>query len=124
MKLNHLDVQVSDIHKARAFFETYFGLRCTYTRRSEITFLEDETGFSFGLSNLQGETQPPVYPPDFHFGFVLEDTARVEAIYEHMQRTGVLMKAELQEGGPNMYFICSGPDNIPVEVRAPRKVKK
>lgn len=46
MKLNHLDLQVSDIHAARAFFETHFGLRCVYTRRDEIALLEDDAGFS------------------------------------------------------------------------------
>lgn len=52
MKLNHLDLQVSDIHAARAFFETHFGLRCSYTRRDEIALLEDDAGFSLGVSNL------------------------------------------------------------------------
>jgi hypothetical protein len=35
-------------------------------------------------------------------------------------RAGVEMKAELAIGGPNLYFMCVGPDSILVEVRAPR----
>ena len=33
---------------------------------------------------------------------------------------GVAIKFDLQEAGPNFVFQCVGPDNIPVEVRAPR----
>jgi len=28
MKLNHIDLQVSDVDVAREFFERFFGLRC------------------------------------------------------------------------------------------------
>ncbi len=121
MKFNHLDLQVSDIHAARAFFEMHFGLRCPYARRDEIALLEDEIGFSLGLSNLTGQDAAPVYPPDFHVGFVLEDAAQVEALYARLQSVGVSMKYDLREWGPNLAFTCFGPDAIPVEVRAPRR---
>jgi catechol-2,3-dioxygenase len=115
-----LDLQVSDIHSAKEFFETHFGLRCSFTRRSEIAILEDDIGFSLGLSNLFEHETPPVYPPDFHIGFVLEDVAQLEEIYQRLQSAGVPMKYDLREGGPNLYFVCIGPDSTPVEVRAPR----
>lgn len=121
MKLNHLDLQVSDIHAARAFFETHFDLRCSYTRRAEMAILEDDIGFSLGLSNLTGQDAAPVYPPDFHVGFALEDTSQVEALYGRLKSAGVPMKYDLREGGPNLYFTCFGPDAIPVEVYAPRR---
>lgn len=120
MKLNHLDLQVSDIHAARAFFETHFGLRCSYTRRDEIALLEDNAGFSLGVSNLF-KNAAPTYPPDFHVGFVLEDAAQVEALYEQLKSASVVMKHDLTEGGPNLFFMCVGPGGIPVEVRAPRR---
>lgn len=120
MKLNHLDLQVSDIDVARSFFETHFGLRCSYSRRDEIAFLEDDAGFSLGVSNLFNNPAP-VYPPDFHIGFVLEEAAQVEAMYEQLKSAGVAMKHDLAEGGPNLFFMCVGPDGVPVEVRAPRK---
>ena len=124
MKLNHLDLQVSDIHAARTFFETHFGLRCSYTRGNEIALLEDDIGFSLGLSNgLSSAAQSAAltYPPDFHIGFVLEDASQVESLYGRLQREGIAMKYTLREGGPNLFFTCFGPDGIAVEVRAPRK---
>lgn len=97
-----------------------YRLRCSYARRDEIAFLEDDAGFSLGVSNLF-KSPDPVYPADFHIGFVLEEAAQVEAMYEQFKSAGVGMKSELAEGGPNIYFMCVGPDNIPVEVRAPKK---
>ncbi len=120
MKLNHLDLQVSDIHAARSFFETHFGLQCDYTRRNEMAILDDGAGFSLGLSNLTNQTSAPLYPHDFHVGFVLEEAAQVEELYARLQHAGVPMKRELSDGGPNVYFMCAGPEGIPVEVRAPR----
>ena len=119
MNLNHLDLQVSDVDAARVWFETHFGLRCVTARRDEIALLEDGTGFSLGVSNLFNNPAP-VYPPDFHLGFVLEEAAQVEAIYGKLKSAGVAMKHELAQGGPNLYFMCAGPDGIGVEVRAPR----
>ena len=119
MNLNHLDLQVSNVGAARVWFETHFELRCVSARRDEIALLEDGAGFSLGVSNLFGN-QAPVYPPDFHIGFVLEDAAQVEAIYEDLKSAGIAMKHELAAGGPNIYFMCVGPDGIGVEVRAPR----
>jgi catechol 2,3-dioxygenase-like lactoylglutathione lyase family enzyme len=118
LKLNHVDLQVSDVSTARRFFETFFGLRCTYQRAGQIALLEDEAGFSLGVSNLRG-SPPPAYPPDFHVGFVLERTSDVRDVYARLRAAGVAMKFDLQEAGPNLAFQCVGPDSIPVEVRSP-----
>ncbi|MBX6362911.1 MAG: VOC family protein [Gemmatimonadetes bacterium] len=49
-----MDLQVSDVARAREFFETLFDLRCVYQRADQIALLEDGAGFSLGLSNLFG----------------------------------------------------------------------
>src|SRR6478672_5210639 len=41
MKLNHIDLQVSNVTKAREFFEQHFGLRCTFQRREQLAILDD-----------------------------------------------------------------------------------
>ena len=118
MKLNHVDLQVSDVALARTFFETHFDFRCVYEREGQLALLEDEAGLSLGVSNLFG-SPPPAYPPDFHIGFILDEEAQVRARYGRLQSAGVPMKSELSRGGPNLYFMCLGPDSIPIEVRAP-----
>jgi catechol 2,3-dioxygenase-like lactoylglutathione lyase family enzyme len=119
MRLNHLDVQVSDVDVAREFFERFFGLRCRYQRQKQIVIFESDTGFEFAVSNLFN-SPPPAYPPDFHLGFVLERSSQVREIYERVRAAGVGMKVELGVQGPALVFQCLGPDNIPVEVRAPK----
>jgi len=118
MKLNHLDLQVSDIGRAREFFETFFNLRCTYQRAGQIALLEDESGFSLAVSNLRN-SPPPIYPPDFHIGFILEKADAVRTMYERLKSAGVPIKFDLASGGANLYFMCLAPDAISVEVRAP-----
>jgi catechol 2,3-dioxygenase-like lactoylglutathione lyase family enzyme len=119
MRLRHIDLQVSDVDAAREFFEKFFGLRCTYQREKQIAFFTDKTGFEFAVSNLF-KSPPPIYPPDFHAGFILDHTSQVREIYERLQKAGVKMKLNLGVKGPNLVFQCVGPDSIPVEVRAPK----
>lgn len=118
MKLNHLDLQVSDVTRARAFFETHFGFKCTFQRKEQLAVLEDDEGFAFGVSNLFG-SPPPVYPADFHIGFILENEAEVRRAFARLKAGGVEMKTDVSRGGPNVYFMCVGPDGIGIEVRAP-----
>ncbi|HKX19218.1 MAG TPA: VOC family protein [bacterium] len=118
MNLNHVDLQVSDIDDAREFFEKHFGLRCVYLRAGQIALLHDEAGLELGVSNLRS-SPPPVYPQDLHVGFVLERSDDVRAAYDRLTAAGVPVKMELREEGPNLFFVCDGPDRIPVEVRAP-----
>src|SRR5262245_25117093 len=117
MRLNHLDLQVSDVDAAREFFERFFGLRCRYQGQKQIAIFEKGQGFEFAVSNLCN-SPPPAYPPDFHLGFVLEHTSDVRETYDRLKAAGVARKLELGVQGPALVFQCLGPDNIPVEVRA------
>jgi len=118
MRLKHIDLQVSDVDAAREFFEKFFGLRCSYQREKQIALFTDETRFEFAVSNLF--SPPPIYPRDFHAGFILDHTSQVREIYERLQKAGVKMKLDLGVQGPSFVFQCVGPDSIPVEVRAPK----
>ena len=119
MTLNHLDLQVSDVDVAREFFERFLGLRCRYQRQKQIAIFESESGFEFAVSNLFN-SPPPAYPPDFHLGFVLEHSSDVREVYDRLKSAGVAMRLDLGVQGPALVFQCLGPDNIPVEVRAPK----
>jgi catechol 2,3-dioxygenase-like lactoylglutathione lyase family enzyme len=118
MKLNHIDLQVSNVSAARVFFETHFGLRCVFQRREELAMLEDDAGLSLGVSNLF-DSPPPAYPPDFHIGFILSRESEVRAIHDRLMAANVEIRTSLSRGGPNLYFICVGPDRLVIEVRAP-----
>jgi catechol 2,3-dioxygenase-like lactoylglutathione lyase family enzyme len=118
MKLNHIDLQVSNVTAAREFFEKHFGFRCVFQRREQLAMLADDAGLEFGVSNLFGSAAP-AYPPDFHIGFVVENETRVRATHDRLAKAGVTIKTDVSRGGPNVYFMCVGPDGIGIEVRAP-----
>jgi catechol 2,3-dioxygenase-like lactoylglutathione lyase family enzyme len=118
LHLNHIDLQGSDVSAARRFFEEHFGFRCVVQRREQLAVLRDDSGLEFGVSNLF-DSPPPVYPRDFHIGFILETESEPRATHERLQREGVTMKTDVSRGGPNVYFMCVGPDDIGIEVRAP-----
>jgi lactoylglutathione lyase len=118
MIINHLDLQVSDISASRRFFETYFGLVCSFERPGAIVLMEDESGFCFGLSNLHS-LPPPVYPPDFHIGFILTEERQVREIYQRVKADGIAIHFDLTTAAKNLFFQCLAPDGIPVEVRSP-----
>jgi len=118
MKLNHIDLQVSNVTAAREFFENHFGFRCVFQRREQLAMLTDDAGLEFGVSNLFGSAAP-IYPPDFHIGFVVENETKVHAAYNRLTKAGVTVKTDISRGGPNVYFMCVGPDGIGIEVRAP-----
>lgn len=120
MKLNHIDLQVSDVDTAREFFERFFGLRCRYQRQKQIAIFENDSGFELAISNLFN-SPPPSYPPDFHVGFVLEHAVDVRDVYELLKAGEIPMKLDLGVQGPALVFQCLGPDNIPIEVRAPKE---
>ena len=83
-----------------------------------VCCLEDDAGLSLGVSNLFN-SPPLVYPPDFHVGFILEEEADVREVYQRLLTAGVPIRTELSRGGPNIYFMCVGPDSLVIEVRAP-----
>ena len=78
-KLRHIAMQVPDLEKAAAFYETVFGLRRVYQSESESG---DTVMLSDGVVNLTllkfPEGQPSmINGPDWagvhHFGFVVDD---------------------------------------------------
>lgn len=88
-KLRHIAMQVPDLEKAAAFYETVFDLRRVYQSESEIG---DTVMLSDGVVNLTllkfPEGQPSIINgPDWagvhHFGFVVDDLdetmAKIEA---------------------------------------------
>jgi catechol 2,3-dioxygenase-like lactoylglutathione lyase family enzyme len=119
LKLNHVDLQVSNVDVAREFFENHFGLRRIYQRAGQLALLKDDAGLELGVSNLRC-SPPPTYPSDFHVGFVLDRADAVRKVYARFRDGGVRIKMELREGGPNLFFVCEGPEGIPIEIRAPR----
>lgn len=125
MKLNHLDLQVSDVQATVSFFEAHFGLTLTTSRGSPaIAILSDRPagdpgdGFVLVLQRKKDETQ--TYPDGFHLGFLVEDIATVEATHRSLVAAGADVSAiDTNNRGTMIY--CRMADGILVEVNCPRK---
>ena len=115
MKLNHLNIPVSDVASTQAFFETFFGLRCKEKKGDNfLSILTDDAGFVFILSHFQKDVTP-VYPRDFHVGFIQDTDAEVEEIHRRMLAAGLDAPAMKHAHGRYGFYV-SAPGDVTVEV--------
>lgn len=89
MKLNHVNLTVTDVTAARAFLETYFGLRPIEGGKANTNFaaLCDDDGLVLTLIGA-GKSAEVVYPATFHIGFVQESEERVNALNRRLKDDG------------------------------------
>ena len=90
MKINHMNLVVTDVAEAVRLFENYLGLTCIENRRNAVAVLTDENDFVliFWSSKLN-KTGEVNYPENFHIGFYQPDKASVLKIYDELQRAPV-----------------------------------
>jgi catechol 2,3-dioxygenase-like lactoylglutathione lyase family enzyme len=115
MKLNHIDLPVTEPLRVRAFFEQLFDMKCTFTREDGLTVLLDEDGNALTLSPLPpGETLR--YPTGFHVGFNLDHEHEVHEVLERVKAAGVPIVRPLGNLAGALTFHCQAPGPILVEV--------
>ena len=89
MRMNHINLAVSDVPATRAFLETYFGLRCVAAPGPDtIVVLTDESDCIITLSNFK-KSDAVVYPNAFHIGFMQPSREAVDAIHDRLARDGI-----------------------------------
>ncbi len=118
MKLNHLDLQVSDVQKSVDFFERYFDLELRSSRTSPaIAILSDRQGFVLVLQRRKSDAE--VYPDGFHLGFVVDDVESVERAHARAKEGG-LEVTDVITNNRGVMIYCKAPDGYAVEVSCPR----
>lgn len=113
MKLNHLDLQVTDVGRSAEFFERYFGL-CTRSNpgSTALVILTDEAGFVLVLQRAQVELR---YPEGFHLGFLLEHVDDVHALQARAKADGTPVSDVIVNGRGTMIYLTA-PEGYYVEV--------
>jgi lactoylglutathione lyase len=86
MKLNHLNLTVTDVRAAGEFLEKYFGLQ-SMGGNAGMAFLSDDQGFVLTLMKA-GKTTEVKYPGNFHIGFFVESEAKVDEINRRLKEDG------------------------------------
>lgn len=116
MKLNHLNLTVSDALEASQFLEKYFDMKpmegVVPSKTFALVFDDDR----FVLTLMRGKRdQPIVYPANFHIGFAQPSEERVNEINRRLKADGfdVPEPARLH-GSWTFYFTAPGGYTIEV----------
>ena len=109
MKLNHLNLTVTDVSETHNFLETYFGLQSLGGNKN-MAFLSDDDGAVISLTSVKIAKETEVkYPANFHIGFMEESEERVNEINQRLldDGFGVPPPAKLH-GSWTFYFLAPG----------------
>jgi catechol 2,3-dioxygenase-like lactoylglutathione lyase family enzyme len=109
MILNHLNLAVSDVQKAREFLVKYFGLDPWGKPGNDaIAFLRDDNGLVLTLTNIDRATEVR-YPGAFHVGFIQDSPERVDEINKQLKDDGFdVPPPSKQHGSWTFYFRAPG----------------
>lgn len=115
MRLNHLDLPVPDVAKARDFFTTWLGFTHERTLgRDGLCILRDGGDLVLVLSRLQADG-PQAFPETFHIGFHLPSEQAVSDLYGALAAAGHADEPPAQGRGAFAFYFAA-PGGILVEV--------
>jgi catechol 2,3-dioxygenase-like lactoylglutathione lyase family enzyme len=115
MKLNHLNLTVTDVSETQRFLEKYFGMR-NGGGNNNIAFLSDYTGMVLTLTSAKvGRESEVRYPATFHIGFIQESEEQVNEINRRLRDDGFdVPPPRRQHGSWTFYFLVPGGFTIEV----------
>jgi catechol 2,3-dioxygenase-like lactoylglutathione lyase family enzyme len=118
MKLNHLNLTVTNVAESRDFLEKHFGLERLggMPGSAAMAGLRDDNGMVLTLMRV-GEAAEVSYPGSFHIGFIQESEERVNEIHQRLQEDGFdIAPPRRFHGSWTFYF--RAPGGFTVEVLA------
>jgi catechol 2,3-dioxygenase-like lactoylglutathione lyase family enzyme len=114
VRLNHVNLTVTDVAAAARFLETYFALE-TRGGNAGMAFLSDDDGFVLTLMKAR-RSDPPAYPSTFHIGFFIDSEDRVDEINRRLRQDG--FEVEPPERSHAYGFYVQAPGGFTVELGA------
>jgi catechol 2,3-dioxygenase-like lactoylglutathione lyase family enzyme len=106
MKLNHINLTVTDVRAASAFLEKYFGLR-QMGGNAGMAFLSDDDGFVLTLMKA-AKNSTVAYPGSFHIGFFVDSEATVDDIHRRLREDGFDVPAPERHHAYGFYVEAPG----------------
>ena len=115
MKLNHLNLTVTDVPLAQQFLVTYFEMKDGGGNKN-IGFVSDENGMVLTLTSLKigGETELR-YPSTFHIGFIQESEEKVNALNQRLKAEGYAVPPPSRQH-QSWTFYFEAPGGFTIEV--------
>lgn len=110
MKINHLNLTVTDVIEVRDFLETYFGLQCFATVGKGFVAMLDDDGFLLNLMHVKEVS----YPDTFHVGFPKKNKQEVDELNQRLQDDGFKVDAPAIFHGSYTFYL-QAPGGITIE---------
>jgi catechol 2,3-dioxygenase-like lactoylglutathione lyase family enzyme len=116
MKLNHLNLTVTDVPEAAKFLEKYFGLRHIEgaPRDESLDVLLDDDGLVLTLMRV-GQATEVWYPASFHVGFIQPSAESVDELNQRLKDDGYDPKPPRRFHG-SWTFYFKAPGGFTIEV--------
>ena len=86
MKLNHINLTVTDVQEASSFLVKYFGMRNMGGNKGMGFLTDEEAGWGFVLTLMKG--MQATYPGNFHIGFFIGGRETVDNLYRRLKEDG------------------------------------
>ena len=114
MKVNHLNLTVTDPVETQQFLVKHFGLKPRGKGNQKIALLSDDNGM---VLSLMGRVSEVKYPATFHVGFIQESEEQVNEINRRLKADGFdVPSPSRQHGSWTFYF--HAPGGFTIEVMA------
>ena len=118
MKVNHLNLTVTDPVETQQFLVKYFALKAKGKGNQNIALLSDDNGMVLTLMRTEMDQKSEVkYPDTFHLGFIQESEEQVNEINRRLKADGLhVPPPSRQHGSWTFYF--DAPGGFTIEVMA------
>ena len=104
MKINHMNLTVTDVQAARKFFEKYLGLKSMEGTTDDAKFIGMLDPDGFVLTLMQSKALKVSYPDSFHIGFLQQGEFRTNEIYQQLIEGGFDVKPPGFYRGKELYI--------------------
>ena len=116
MKLNHLNLTVTNALETQQFLEKYFELRPMGKGNPKMAFLSDDNGLVLSLFK-DTQASEAKYPETFHIGFIQESHEKVNEINRRLKEDGFDVDPPAKMHG-SWTFYFKAPGGFTIEVLA------
>ncbi|GAB6989728.1 VOC family protein [Paenibacillus pini] len=110
MKINHLNLTVTDVIEVRDFLEKYFGLKSYTTAGKAFVGMVDDDGFLLNLM-IGKEIN---YPDSFHVGFPQQSKQEVDDLNQRLKDDGYQVETPTVMHGSYTFYL-KAPGDITLE---------